>query len=407
MTDDVAALVLRDNTYQAQSLAVSGARGVIMLESQARFMRYLERQGKLKREIEFLPSDDEIAARKAARAGLTAPERAVLLAYGKIWLYEELVASKVPEDPFICTALERYFPAALRDGFRDAIYRHPLRREIIATHVCNSMVNRVGSTFVHRMMEETGARPSDIVRAYLMAREIFRMVPLWQEIDALDNVVEDRVQTSMLIQVGQLTVRATLWFLRRRLFAEDLDAVIARFAEPVAGVVDALAPLLESGGFERAAAIAEDLAGAGVPVDLARRVAATDLAYAALDITEVAQAGGHPVPCVTEVYFALGGRLSFSWLREQIGLLPSDSHWQTLARAALRDELSELLRALTAEVLGRSPDVAEPAALIAAWEEGNRSPLDRARQVLAELQAASSPDLAMLSVGLRELRNLA
>ena len=407
MTDEVAALVLRDNTYQAQSLAVSGARGIAMLEAQARFMRYLERHGKLKREIEFLPSDEEIAARKAARTGLSAPERAVLLAYSKIWLFEELVSSKVPEDPFIATALERYFPAALRKDYRDAIYRHPLRREIIATHVCNSMVNRVGSTFVHRMMEETGARPSDIVRAYLMVRETFQLVRIWQEIDALDAKVEDRVQTSMLILVGQLTVRATLWFLRRRLFTENLETVIGRFVEPVESVVSALDPLLGEREFERAGKTAQELVQAGVPDKLARRVAAADLAYAALDITEVAQGSGRSVGCVADVYFSLTARLNFSWLREQIGLLPSDSHWQTLARAALRDELAELLRALTGEVLARRAEISEPDALIAAWEEGNRSPLERARQVLAELQASNSPDLAMLSVGLRELRKLA
>jgi glutamate dehydrogenase len=268
------------------------------------------------------------------------------------------------------------------------------------------MVNRVGSTFVHRMMEETGARPSDVVRAYLMTRETYGLVRIWQEIDALDNTVEDRVQTSMLILVGQLTVRATLWFLRRRLSGEDLEAVINRFREPVESVIAALESLLGEGELERVGRGAADMEQAGVPAPLARRVAGADLAYAALDIIEVAQSCSRPVPCVAEVYFSLTAKLNFSWLREQIGLLPGDTHWQTLARAALRDELTELLRSLTGEVIGRNPDIGGANALIAAWEESNRSPLERARQVLAELQSASSPDLAMLSVGLRELRNL-
>ena len=406
MTDEVAALVLRDNTYQAQSLAVSGARGVTLLEAQAGFIRYLEHEGMLKREIEFLPSDEEIVARKAERIGLTTPERSVLLAYGKIWLCKELLSSKVVEDPFIATALERYFPTALCKRFRDAIYCHPLRREIVATHVCNNMINRVGSTFVHELMEQTGARPSDVVRAYLMTHQIFRLVHTWDEIEALDDEVEHHIQMSMLIRLQQLTARATQWFLRRRLFEEDIEAVISRFADPVDNVIVALDSLLGKDEFESVGQSAKELTQAGVPAALARRVASADLAHAALDIIELAQSCERAVPCVADVFFSLTAKLNLSWLREQIKLLPSDSHWQTLAQAALADELAQLLRTLTNNILGRNPDITKPDALIAAWEESNRSPLERTHQVLAEVRMVSSPDLAILSVALRELRNL-
>ncbi len=407
MTDEVAALVLRDNYYQAQCLAVTGSLGVGLLDAQARFMRYLERNGRLNREIEFLPSDEVVAARRAAGIGLTAPERAVLLAYSKLWLFDELVKSSVPEDSFIATALVRYFPKALHGRYRDAMQRHPLGREIIATHVCNSMVNRVGSSFVHRLMEETGARPSDVVRAYLLARETFRVVPLWLEIDALDNQIADAVQTTMLTTVGRLVVRATLWFLRKRLHAEDLEGTIQRLGKPVSAVIESLETFLGDSDRDRVQQACEQLVAAGVPPALASKVAGTDLTYAALDITDVAHAQQREVACVTAVHFALAARLNVTWLREQVGLLPTDSHWQTLARAALRDELSQTLRALTATVLKCSPALTDPAALIGAWEEGNRSVLARVQQVLGELQAAGSRDLAMMSVALRELRNLA
>jgi glutamate dehydrogenase len=284
--------------------------------------------------------------------------------------------------------------------------RHPLKREIVATHVCNSMVNRVGSTFVHRLMEESGARPSDVVRAYLLTRETFRLVQIWLDIDALDNKVADREQTAMLIEIGKLVVRGTLWFIRRRLYSGDLESTIGRYAGPVASVSASLDTLLGEQDLERTGRLAAAMTGAGVPAALARRVAGAELAYAALDITDVSQSAGRSVPCVAEIYFTLAARLNFSWLREQIGLLPGDSHWQTLARAALRDELAELLRSLTAVVLGIKPGVDEPDVLISTWEENNRSALERSRQVLSELQAATSPDLAMLSVAIRELRNL-
>ncbi|MGH8724106.1 MAG: NAD-glutamate dehydrogenase, partial [Burkholderiales bacterium] len=195
MTDEVAALVLRDNTFQTQSLSISGALAPGLLDAQERFIRSLEKSGRLNRALEFLPNDEEFAERRAAKQGLTNPERAVLLAYSKIALYDEMLASDVPDDPFISTALERYFPEPLRARFKPQILAHPLRREIITTHVVNSMINRVGSTFVHRMQEETGARAPEVVRAYLIVREVFGFVDLWRALEALDHKVPDRVQT--------------------------------------------------------------------------------------------------------------------------------------------------------------------------------------------------------------------
>ncbi|MDP1534139.1 MAG: NAD-glutamate dehydrogenase, partial [Rubrivivax sp.] len=189
MTDDVAALVLRDNTFQNQVLLVMRSHSASLLDEQARYMRHLVAAGRLNRKIEFLPDDDVLAERRQAGAGLTAPELAVLLAYHKMELYDQVLASDVPEDPYIATTLERYFPARLCERFPQAMQRHPLRREIIATHVVNSMVNRVGPTFVHRLHEETGAAPPDIVRAYLGTRQIFELVTLWQSNEALDHQV--------------------------------------------------------------------------------------------------------------------------------------------------------------------------------------------------------------------------
>ncbi len=406
MTDEVATLVLRDNFHQAQSLAVTGAQGVVLLAEQATFMRYLERQQLLKRDIEFLPSDEEIGLRKAARTGLAAPENAVLLAYSKIWLFRELLSSTVPDDPFVATAIERYFPAVLRERFREAMYQHPLRSEIVATHVCNSMVNRVGSTFVHRLTQETGARPSDVVRAYLIARESFGLVRLWGEIESLNNPVEEQVRISMLVLVQRLTIRATRWFLRRRIFSEDLNGVIERFAGPVRTVIESLESSVDSTGLESLRTRAEELVQSGVPLPLAQRVAVSTLAQAAPDIIELARVGARSVACVTDVFFMIDARFELSWFRERIAMLAADTHWQTLAQAALQDELDDLLRALTANVLGESPEIVQPEELIAAWEEHNRGPFERVQQVLAEVRAADSPDLAMLSVSLRELRNL-
>ena len=399
MTDEVAALVLRDNYFQTQSLSVTGTLAPALLDAQERFIKTLEKAGRLNRALEFLPSDEELAERRAAKLGLTSPERAVLLAYAKIALNDELVGSNVPDDPWVATALERYFPTPLRGRYKAQIYAHPLRREIIATHVANSMVNRVGSTFVHRMQEETGAAAPDVVRAYLIVREVFGFVELWRASEALDYQVPDRTQTAMIIDGLRLIVRATLWFLRHRERLVDIAGSIEHFrigAEHVAALFPQVLPPMDQFAYTSAAGRLEK---DRVPRELAARVAGLDAMFNALDIVEVADRLKRDVADVARVHFGLAGELDFPWLRERIGILPTENHWQTLAKAALRDDLSGMLRALTADAL-RAGDVAT-------WKARNAVLHERLRQILAELRAVESPDLAMLSVAMRELRNLA
>ena len=399
MTNEVAALVLRDNYFQTQALSVTGRLGAQLIDQEARFMRFLEKAGKLNRAIEFLPTDDQIAERKAHGQALTHPERAVLLAYSKMWLFDEILASDLPEDPWIAGALVRYFPAAMRDKFSAYIPRHPLKREIIATHVLNSMVNRVGATFVHRLSDMTGAKPAQVVRAYLATREVMGHVALWPQVEALDNVVADRVQSDMLIEEGNLTARATTWFLRSRRLAEPMEVTFQRFKP----AVDALCGTLAA----EAAASPQALAwvAAGVPLALAQRVASGDGLFAALDIAEVADTLKRGVAEVGEVHVGVAAKLGLAGLRRQIDGLPSDSHWQSLAKAALGDDLAGLQRVITQDVLGARSGSADQ--MLAGWEAVNSVALERAQRVLAELADVQGADLAMLSVALRELRNLA
>ncbi len=406
MTDQVAALVLRDNYFQTQSLSIGGRIAPQLLDQQQRFIQFLEKSGRLNRALEFLPADEEIAERRAKKIGLTAPERAVLLAYSKMWLKDEFLASTLPEDEWIATALGRYFPQALREAYAGVMPRHPLKREIIATHVVNSMVNRVGSTFVHRAMETTGAKADEIVRAYLLTREVFGYVPLWQSIEALDNKVADSIQADMLIEAGRLNVRASAWFLRSRRLAEPMEQTIERFQPGVEALHAHLLQLLDAPARSQLDIAVVRWTQAGVPQEIALRVAALDTLYAALDIVEIAEGSHRPVETVAGVYFQLSSKLGLAWLRDRISKLPGDSHWQTLAKGSMRDDLAGLQRTLAGNVLANGQDN-DPRALVAAWEARSRETMDRASRLLGELRAAPAPDLAMLSVGLRELRNLA
>jgi glutamate dehydrogenase len=406
MTDEVSALVLRDNYFQTQVLSVSRARGPQLLDEQARYLRKLGNAGRLNRKIEYLPFDEEIAERKSARLGLVSPELAVLLAYSKIELFDAVLASDVPEDPYIRTALSRYFPVPLRERYAEQIERHPLKREIIATYVVNSMINRVGSTFVSQLQEETGAAAADIVRAYLAARQVFDVVSLWQEIEALDNVVADSVQTSMILDSSRLVQRGTLWFLRHREQIVDLSATLARFSPGVQLLAARLHEVVTPSYRAELDAVSSRYTALGVPEPLAQRVAGLDELYSALDLVMVAAETGRPEALVASVYFALGGCFDLHWLGRQISVLPADTHWQGLARTALRDDLSTQARNLAADVLRCSPQVDELGALISGWESGRQFQIERCRQLFADLRSADMIDMSMLSVLLRELRSL-
>jgi glutamate dehydrogenase len=305
------------------------------------------------------------------------------------------------------SALIRYFPQALRERYSRYMPRHPLKREIIATHVTNSMLNRVGGTFVHYLMEITGFSPAEIVRAYLLTREVFGLVPLWKEIEALDNKVEDSVQARMVIEADRLIVRATAWFLRSRRLAEDMASTISHFAQGVEALARQLPGVLDEADRERMQSLTAKLMESGVPESTATRASSLDALFAALDIVEVSAMSEQKVERVAGVYFDLATQLGLPELREQINALPADQHWRAMARNAMLDDLASLQVAITGEAINGFDDGASPETLVSAWRSRNQRAIERTKQLLAELKNAPSMDISMISVALRELRHLA
>ena len=404
MTEEVGQLVLQDNYFQTQALSVASRYAAELLGPEARLIRSLERAGRLNRPLEFLPSDDDIAQRKAAGAGLTTPERAVLLAYSKMWLYDALLASEVPDDPLAVGLLVDYFPQPLRERYRDTMAHHPLRREILSTHLTNLLINRIGATFVHHVMEETDAAAADIVRACMIARRVFGLEPLWQEIDALDNRVPDAQQAQMFAAVARLMARAALWLLRHLRNGAGLPAGSAeRFASAAAWLTPQLPALLDEAGAAALAERRQALLDAGVGGELALRVAAGEISAAALDIAEVAADTGRDLAVAAGAYFALDALLSFGWLRDRALALPVDTRWDLLARTSMLEDLSRLRRVLTASVLSQPHEPDTPEALIAAWRANRQERLEHYAQMLAEQRASGAGGLSVLSVAVREI----
>ncbi|MFC4011483.1 NAD-glutamate dehydrogenase [Nonomuraea purpurea] len=406
MTDEVADLVLRDNYAQNVVLAGATAQAVDMLHIHARYLRRLERDGLVNRELEFLPSDKTLAERRQARLGLTAPEFSVLLAYTKLVADAELLGSDLPDEPYLESWLVSYFPSALRERFRPYMDAHPLRREIITTCVVNELINSMGTTFMHRFGEETGASTPDIVRAYLVAREVFDLPSFYRAVESLDNQVDTATQIAMLLEARKLAERGTRWLLVNRRPPLDLAGSVSFFMKGVNGLVPHIPKLLTGPDLAAYEERRDSFVARGVPQELAERVAGMVPAYSTLDLVEIASLTGRPAGEVAEVYFDLADRLQLARLRERIISLPRDNRWNSMARSALRDDLYAAHASLTQDVLAHSTPGLSPEERLAHWSEANSAAVSRARQTLSEIWESDHFDLATLSVALRAIRTL-
>ncbi|MFZ0385712.1 MAG: NAD-glutamate dehydrogenase [Solirubrobacteraceae bacterium] len=408
MTDAVADKVLYGSYTQTQAMSIALAQAVSMRDVHARMITHLERTAGLDRELEFLPSEATLAQRRTERRGLVSPELAVLMAYVKIHLNALLLESDLPDDQYLAEDLERYFPDAL-DRYTEQMRSHRLRRELIATIVSNQLVDRAGTTFAYRLNEETGVAVPQLARGFAVARDVFEMRGFWTEVEALDNRIEAGTQLSMLIDGRRLVERATRWLVRSRPRGEiDVTLTTARFLAPARELAAAVPEALRGHDREVYERRLEELSGSGVPLELARRVANMNPLLAVFDIVRDAEKCGCSQPLATTVYFGIGARLGLDWLRDRIFELPRSDRWQALARAALRDDLYELHRALTRDVLSETEAAArdDGDGAIEDWLERNAAPVARAEEVLSDVRASESYDTTTLPVLLRELKNL-
>ncbi|MFF4219744.1 MULTISPECIES: NAD-glutamate dehydrogenase [Streptomyces] len=406
MTDEVGELVLRNNYAQNVALANAVAQAPSLLHAHQRIMRRLGREGHLDRALEFLPTDRQIRERLSANRGLTQPELAVLLAYIKITTAEELLATGLPDDPYLERLLHAYFPQPLTTGYREQVDGHALRREIITTVLVNDTVNSGGSTFLHRLREETGASLEEIVRAQTAARAIFELGSVWDAVEGLDNVVPAEVQTQIRLHSRRLVERGTRWLLNNRPQPLELAGTIEFFHDGVARVWSELPKLLKGADMEWWQSIHDELVAAGVPDELAVRVAGFSSVFPALDVVAVADRAGKEPLDVAEVYYDLADRLHITQLMDRIIELPRADRWQSMARASIREDLYAAHAALTADILSVGNGASTPEQRFASWEEKNAAILGRARTTLDEIRGSDAFDLANLSVAMRTMRTL-
>ncbi|TCB95754.1 NAD-glutamate dehydrogenase [Micromonospora zingiberis] len=403
MTDEVAELVLRDNYDQARAINNSQAQAASLLPVHRRMITELERSGTLDRALEALPPDEELAVR--TESGLTAPEFAVVLAYVKIALEKEILTEGLADEAWTNEVLVNYFPTPMRERFAERMGRHRLRRDIVTTVLVNEAINRGGISFVFRVVEETAAPAADVIRAYVVVREVFGLRELWDAVEALDNKIDPELQTNVYLDTRRLLDRAVRWLVTNRRSPIDVPTEIARLRDGVARLLPQLETLFYGSEREAIAAHIDSMTERGLPRELAELSTRLMYSFGLLDVVETATGTGRDVSEVASIYFVLSDRFRVDSLLSKISLLPREDRWQTLARMALRYDLYAALAALTAEVLDSTPGDLPPQERVQQWEQSNATSIHRAERAMGEFDE-SRADLAALSVLLRQIRTL-
>jgi glutamate dehydrogenase len=408
MTDEVGRLVLHDNYSQNTMLGIGRAHAADMLSVHARLVEHLSLTRGLDRRLEVLPTKAQFAALESAGESLTSPELATLLAHTKLALKADVLASDLPDNEAFHGRLPEYFPTPLREPYREAILAHPLNREITTTVMVNDVVDGGGVSFVFRLYEELSVSATDAVLAFNVATGVFDLRGLWEQVRALDAVVPSQAQDRLMLESRRLLDRAARWVLSNRPQPLRVAEEIARFEPVVRELAPRLPHLLRGHEAAGVAEVAEGFVADGVPVELARRVAALLFTFGLLDVVEVAASvPGRTALETAELYYALSEHLDVDRLLTAVTKLERGNRWHSLARLSLRDDLYGSLRELTQDVLSGAEPGTTADERIAAWELDSSVRLAKARTVLAAITDSGRLDLATLSVAAREIRGLA
>jgi glutamate dehydrogenase len=403
MTDEVAALVLRNNQLQTLCLSMGVARGEEELGYDARLMRHLEARGLLDRRLEALPDDIGLGEYAAQGRGLSRPELAVVMAYSKIVLFDQLLDSPVPDDPYLGKELFRYFPQRMAKQFPDEIAEHKLRREIISTMLANSMINRGGASFVSRLMEETGHGVADIASAYAMARDSFDFVSLNGAVDSLHGRIPGRMQMDMYLELQMIMRRATIWCLRNVSFAQGIDALVEHYAKGIRTLEKALPKVLSEAAIERMRGRHKAFLDQGVPEGIARTFSGVRYLQRAPDVVMVAGQCDQPIEAVARVLFRSGVDLRIDLLITESTLIETGDFYERLAIHRTVDSLIRTHRAIVTRAFAKQGD----GDAWSRWMRDNQAAADRACQIIEELVGERRFGLPKLTVAASQLSELA
>lgn len=406
MTNEIAHLVLRDNYLQTEILQYAHARAVELFSINVNFVERLEKRGELDRAVEFLPNQHEIAERQRAGVGLTLPELSVLLAYSKMLLKRDILASNIVDTGLFDSLLISYFPKYLQTHYKDSIENHYLHKEIIATQLTNLVVNRMGITFVSRFQEELRISIAEIVRAFWLVFKLVDAEKIFAEIEALDNKIDASTQVEMIIRIKKSLERMTRWVLRN-IKEDDLDVVkfFDLYGTGVKQLFNILPTLLQKTEYTTMGESEDYFVANNVPDQLAKIIARSNYIPQTLEIVLLAAETGHDLESIAHNYFYLGRLLRIDWLRRSLIALPENNKWQALARSALLSDGYKLYGQFVRQAISHA-SAKNDMRFASNWMSAEPEKVKEINLMFDELQGYKVLDLAMLSAVVRELGNI-
>lgn len=408
MKDEVAQLVLSNNYRQAQLISLEQARAVEVMHENRRFIVTLEKQGRLDRTLACIPADEVLIERQHAGIGLTRPELAILVACSKAELKEKLIKSTVPDDPFLAREIGCAFPKQLAKHYKEALQNHCLRREIVATQLANNVVNLMGFKFVNHLQSYTRSGIDHIIRAYVLARDVFDIRALWLQIEALDYKVDAVIQMRMMDELQYLMRRATRWFvLYRPVDAPVHPHEVKRFRQAVTAIAPRLGELLCGQPRKDWHEAYQRYTDARVPAELASVIAGVRSLHTTLGIVEISTDLAVPVEHVARALFEVGEYLHLDWLMQCLNDLERESYWQALARESFRDDLARQLRRIITALLSNTQRTPDEPLQLEAWRAQYPVAIARWMRMISDLKGADKRDYALFTVAISELVELA
>jgi glutamate dehydrogenase len=407
MTEEVAGLVLRNSYQQAQGISLMTMQAHETFVNDAQFIRELERDQGLNRKLENLPDETEIEHRRLAGEGLLRPELCILQSYAKIGYTRELLKSDIPNQPEMKDFLISYFPRPLQDKYRTEILGHQLGREIIAMAVANSLVNRMGPTFIQARMDATGADLANVVRAFLVAREAFGLRAMWDRLEDLDGMVPASVQLQAMLDIRDTASRAVTWFLTRLGRAPKLATDIPAFRREVeklhSNIDSILSPNLRALVQQRL----DDALGAGLPKDIAHNVAVLPVLNSAFDIIRVALDRKTDITATARAYFEAGEYFHIDWLRNEAENIPATDRWSQESRDGLIDQLYSCQSDIAVRILADTVGKGSLDGIVEAWVRSHTGEASHITTLLGTIQSSGSLDISKLMIAVQRLRHLA
>ncbi len=407
MEKEVGQLVLSNNYQQTQAIDNMLYQDLVVFHSYLRLIHHLEKLDVLKRKVEFIPADKVLKARFNSGLGLTGPEVAVVLAYSKIVLKNELLKTRVPGLAYFKSYLYKAFPDVLVEKYKKYIDSHYLAKEIIVTQLINEVIQYMGMGFVGRLIDATGATSEQVICAFVISKEIFDIGNLWKEIENLDGKVDAKIQRKMMNIVSKLLRRTTRWFLRNRSGSLDVEKLINNLKPKVATLSDGLNGLLTEEDVRQQVDYLKFLTNSKVPKKLAMRVVDFNFKHSFMDIIEASRVKKVDLCYAATIYYKLSDRLSLAWLRDSILKTPANGYWDILASSALRDDIDQLQRILTIDVINQSKNKKDEASIqVEYWEDHHKYMLLRWDSLIEDLRIVKR-EFIMYSVAVRSLLDLA